>query len=117
MRIYIAGPIDCEPIVTEPVSLGARQLLRQRVEHFSRAEAYLLKKGHAPVNPLVGAVKDASREDHIKRDIRLLLECEAIYLLRGWEASPGAKLEADIAAATGITRLYENAFECPTCRT
>lgn len=91
LRVYIAGPVDG---VTNPQ------------DRFSHAERLLADRGHHPVNPLVGAPAGASWKDHMKRDIRLLLECDAIYLQDGWETSPGARLEAHLAEKIGIPRFY-----------
>ena len=57
---------------------------------------------------MAGAPEGASWKEHMKRAIRLLLDCEAVFLLRGWADSPGAALEAGIARALGITRYYED---------
>jgi DNA modification methylase len=40
--------------------------------------------------------------DYLKRDIPLLLGCEAIYSLEGWEDSKGAELECGIAESLGF---------------
>ena len=40
-------------------------------------------------------------------DIGLLLTCDYIYMLRGWELSKGAKLELDVASSCGIQVLFE----------
>ena len=89
MRIYIAGPVDGVP---------------DCLDRFGAAELVLIGEGHQPVNPLPGAPAGASWEAHMKRDIRLLLECDAILLLDGWERSRGARLEAYIADQIGIRR-------------
>ena len=92
MRIYIAGPID------GVADAGAR---------FRRAECLLLELGHEPVNPMAEAPEGAPWTEHMKRDIRLLLDCEAIFLPEGWASSPGARLEAQIAGALEIARFNE----------
>lgn len=45
--------------------------------------------------------------EHMRRDIALLLECDCIYMLQGWELSKGAKLELDVASSCGIKVLFE----------
>lgn len=48
----------------------------------------LAGKGFKPVNPMNnGLGEHDSREDHMRVDFRLLLDCDAIYLCRGG-ASP-----------------------------
>lgn len=43
----------------------------------------------------------------MRKDIALLLDCDCIYMLRGWELSKGAKLELDVASSCGIKVLFE----------
>ena len=45
--------------------------------------------------------------EHMRADIRLLLDCEYIYMLKDWELSKGAKLELDVASSCGIKVLFE----------
>jgi nucleoside 2-deoxyribosyltransferase len=47
--------------------------------------------------------------DHLKEDIRLLLDCDAIILLAGYPASKGATLELSIALALGLQIFYYTA--------
>ena len=44
----------------------------------------------------------------MKADIKLLLECDAIFMLKGWEMSKGCKLELDIATTIGLPVYFEN---------
>jgi hypothetical protein len=55
-------------------------------------------------------IENGSWEDYMKRDLVLLLRCDYIYLLDGWEYSKGARLEYNIACDVGIKplRLDEN---------
>lgn len=45
----------------------------------------------------------------MRGDIELLLSCDGIYMLKGWEKSKGAKLEHEIATALKIKMMYEEA--------
>lgn len=100
MKIYIAGPIS-----------GLDH--REASENFEQAEKALAALGFEPVNPMKANGMDAdggldadgrpySWADYMKADIPLLLECEAVYLLRGWPHSRGASLEHEIASALGM---------------
>lgn len=103
MRIYISGPITG----VEP-RLCAKQ--------FNDAARRLKKNGHTVVNPIEldrkhGAL--GSWADFMKRDIKLLVDCEAIRLLDGWENSTGARLEQQLADALGITRVDADGYTLP----
>ena len=43
----------------------------------------------------------------MKADIKLLLDCDAIYMLPNWEVSNGATLEREIAKTLGLEIVYE----------
>lgn len=60
------------------------------------------------MNPFENGIsQDAHWREHMRRDIALLLECDCIYMLQGWELSKGAKLELDVASSCGIKVLFE----------
>lgn len=114
MKIYISGPIQYD---------------KHHREKFASAEARLLELGHEPVNPLKVAVihksqgkNDACRayphayygEDnhavscYLRGDIAAMAECDAIYLLNGWESSSGAKIELQVALAMHMDIYFDN---------
>lgn len=43
----------------------------------------------------------------IEGDLEIVKRCDAIYMLRGWEQSRGAKRELEIAIETGLKVYYE----------
>lgn len=76
--------------------------------NFLEAARQLHAQGYEVINPIFNGV-DATQpwQVHIKADIRLLLECDAIYVLQNWELSNGATLEREIAKALGFVIEYE----------
>jgi len=94
-KIYISGAI-------------AHLDLNERKKAFQKAEEMLKKCGYCPINPFCnGLPENADWREHMKADIGLLLNCESIYMLKGWELSKGCKLELDVATSCGIKVIFE----------
>lgn len=96
LTLYVAGPIGNTTDYAERFSAGCRDVFCM---------------GHTPVNPLQVNPSVANTPETwaqcMKVDIRTLLECDGIYLLRGWERSRGALLEKHVAEALGMQVLYQ----------
>ena len=74
--------------------------------NFNSAELYLTGLGYDVINPVSYPTNPEWKwEDYMKRDIKLLVGCDYIYLLEGWQASDGASLEYTIAENLGIKVL------------
>lgn len=95
-RIYIAGPITGIE----------RQVV---IDRFSLAERQLTLLGFRAVNPARHLIHLRSDGDDwsfwMRRCITELVTCTAIYLLDGWQASRGARLEHKIARELGLAVL------------
>ncbi len=90
MKIYICGPISGLDI----------EIAR---EQFEEAERMITSAGHEAVNPMKnGLPVEVDWKVHMKRDIALLIECDAIATMRGWEGSRRARLEVEIAKGLGM---------------
>ena len=79
--------------------------------NFNSTELYLTGLGYDVVNPVSYPQNPNWKwEDYMKFDIKLLMDCDYIYLLEGWESSDGASLEHFIATNVGIKvlRLDDN---------
>ena len=91
-RVYIAGPIT---------GVDGYE------ESFNKAAADLEALGFEAVNPIApGPVEGADYKYYIDRGLRMLMECDAIYMLRGWRKSKGATLESFYAMICGL-EYYE----------
>ena len=99
MRVYISGPIT-----------GVDDYM----ENFNKAEKYLTSLGYDVVNPAkVDAVlPKMSYDEYLRIDLYLLAQCDAIYLLDGWNRSNGARAEMKDALMIGID-IYLETEEMP----
>jgi len=92
-RAYIAGPISGMPNLNRAA--------------FDEAAARLMLAGYGAVNPhdINAAYPNPTRSEAMRRDIKVLVDCDAICLLAGHDESKGAVLELSIALALGLTVL------------
>lgn len=110
VRVYISGAIS---------SVGYEQAKR----NFDEAKEKIKKLGanYLPVSPMdFDSEEDFTQGEQdeetrkaiwkkcMKRDIKLLMECDMIYLMDNYAQSDGALLEKYIAEEVGITRLIMN---------
>ena len=95
MKIYISGKIS------------GTDLTKTRAR-FVAAAKVTKRLGYEPVNPFENGLSEHdSWEAHMLKDIIDLLQCNAIYMLQGWEDSKGARIEHYIATEIGMPIMYE----------
>lgn len=88
-KVYISGKITGLPI-------------DEAKANFQNAENKLREKGYYAVNPFNNGLPECSTWDqHMKADIKLLMDCDMICLLSNWKNSPGAIIEFQIAKELG----------------
>jgi hypothetical protein len=92
MKVYIAGRITGLP---------------DYQERFAKAAQQLTNDGHQPVNPALLGSGDRPWTWYMKRALQLMLGCDAVYMLTGWEDSRGAPLELYVAVNCGMTVMHE----------
>ena len=82
MIVYLAGPMSNYPDHNYPA--------------FHAAEKALRAAGHDVYSPAaIGQHEGWEHHDYMRRALKLLLQCDAIYLLPGWQDSLGAQHEFD----------------------
>lgn len=87
-QVYIAGPMTGHDDFNFPA--------------FYEAEARWRKAGWDVVNPANPDWLDWSWEDCMEKCLGLLIRCDAIALLDGWQSSRGARIEYAVARECGI---------------
>lgn len=107
MKVYVSGPISGY----EEANLPA----------FRLAADFIALSGHKAVVPHDiwawdhGDTKcpkaytegpEHSAACYLRGDLLELLQCDAIYMIGGWQASVGAMLEHQVAAFTGLAMYY-----------
>lgn len=93
MKIYIAGPITGAP---------------DYQQHFARAERRLHDAGHITMNPATLAQNEGfPHADYMHICFAMIDVCEAIYMLKGWQASKGACMEYEYTRKQGRIIMFE----------
>ena len=93
-RIYVSGPMTGYPDLNFPA--------------FNAAADKLEAEGWDVENPAdKGIVEGWEWEDYLRYDVKKVSDCDAIYLLVGWEESKGSRLEWYIASALGLRMIFE----------
>lgn len=96
LKVYISGPITDNPDFKK---------------QFAEASAYVEKYGYEAVNPANNEIPDGNWQDYMKMDLHQLIDCNAIYMLKGWSKSKGAKLEHRIAKELNMLISYQDKEE------
>ena len=92
MTIYISGPMAG---------------IEGYEKNFKVAEEKIKESGHEVVNPAEINGEGMTREELLALDLRMLEECDAIYMLKGWQQSCGANREYGFALAQGMGVMFE----------
>ena len=96
MKIYISGPIT-----------GTSDYQ----ERFSAAEQIINANGDGdivavnPVKETAGIPDGSPWETYKKACMKILADCDAIYMLEGWTGSRGARLEYLVAMELGLREV------------
>lgn len=95
MIVYLSGPISNRP--------------NQNREAFAAAAEQLRSLGLTVVNPhelFDWAAEPLPWAAYMREDLKALLLCDRILMLRGWKQSRGARLERIVAEAVGIKEYH-----------
>ena len=88
-RIYVAGAMSGLPDLNYPAFHAAAAMLRAR--------------GYEVENPAENPVPVCgSWRGYMRMTVTQLAQCDAVYLLPGWEASRGANVEHALALGLGL---------------
>ncbi len=103
MKVYIAGPMRNCPEHNRPA--------------FDRVATHLRLMGVDVVNPFEMCTEEEINATDVtpelcrrfcERDIAAILECDGIFMLRGWEQSIGARAEHAVAVWCKLDISYQS---------
>lgn len=95
-RVYLSGPISGYDYDERRITFGLW-------------DTAMRAHGFEPVNPMQNGVpKDAPSEEHMRADLKMLLKCDCIMMLEGWERSLGARVEHEVALSCGMRVMNES---------
>lgn len=118
-RVYVAGPMTGVPLYNWPAFEAAARRLRDRGHdvvtptEIDEAEGWVVVDrwgGPSDYRDKILAVRTTEQFDYdkvLKRDLEAVESCDAIYLLKGWEDSPGALTELCHALDNCLQVRYE----------
>lgn len=94
-RIYISGKIT-----------GTEDYL----ERFENAQKMLEEEGYSVLNPASvcsNMPEDTEYEEYMAICFTMLLMCRKVFMMKGWENSPGAIREREYAMVRDYEVIYE----------
>lgn len=95
MRIYIAGKVSGLP----------KEKARK---DFLRGHVLLSSNGYEPVNPLdCISPSDNCNKKAMEKLLPVLMRCDGILMLNGWEFSHGARIEYELAKYVKLKVIME----------
>lgn len=89
-RVYISGPMTGIPEYNAPA--------------FQKAYFDLQEADYFPVLP-TPPVDGKTHAEYLRDDLKILLDCDGIYMIDGWQDSKGARVEHMAALACGIDEV------------
>lgn len=93
-RIYISGKIT-----------GLEESVYTK--NFNDAEE-LLKSKYEVVNPIkIKPEGEPTWENYMKADLKAMLDCDCIYMLKNWLGSKGAMVEHNLASDLKFEIIYQ----------
>lgn len=94
--IYISGKITGDDNYKKKFEAAHRTLRR-----FFDGGVLVVNPAQLDLGP------EATWKDYMKECIRMLCQCDTIYMLPDWKKSKGARFERKVAKKLGIKVMYE----------
>ncbi len=117
MRIYIAGPMSGYKDFNFPAFFAAEEEVRKTLDDgalliFNPARKDLEMHRKEVFENETGDVAESeakgfSLRKAMKWDMEKICECDAIYMLKGWEHSSGARTEWSLANCLRLQIIYQ----------
>lgn len=106
--VYLGGPMSGFPDLNRPAFERAAQLLEAQGK-LVRSAAETPRPYHdGPCPPSHGEVSgEHTQACWMRAGLEVMLACDELYLLDGWQASVGARFELYVAAHLGMPIFFQ----------
>ena len=103
--IYISGQITDRKNYRDVFNAAEQYLIETQNKHSIYGTSKI-------INPakVSDALPQMEYREYLDVAFYLLSMCDMIYMLKGWEKSPGARAEHEYASATGMRIIYSRKF-------
>jgi hypothetical protein len=106
MKIYLSGPIAGHDNFEKVFALAQKNM--QYLGHEVVNPTDIAPHNHGGECPKsYVAAKGHSAACYLRTDLKALLDCDAVFMMNGWENSIGARLEFSVAAHCGLYVYYD----------
>jgi hypothetical protein len=114
MKIYCAGPMRGYDNYNFPAFDATSNFIRG-LGHVAVNPADLdrVHEGWVDYPPDDMVIDIDLKKRCMTRDLLAIMECDAIYLMQGWEKSKGAQAELALAKFLGLSVYYEDQVDEP----
>lgn len=76
--------------------------------NFEQGKKEVLELGYEPISPVdLPHNHNRSYSSYMREDLTEMLKCDAVYALRNWRHSPGAKEELENALFVGLDIIQQ----------
>lgn len=109
--VYVCGPMSGYKDHNEPAFREAAQLLKA-IDEVPVVPHDIEPMSHEGLCPQSHVAQTTGGHDvacYLRADlVHLLLHCDRVYVLSGWERSVGARIEVQVAAACGLPLEFQS---------
>lgn len=109
MKIYISGKISGIEDKAHSLFQTAEIELQYKYTKKYEPNAFVVVQDFTIINPLkLPHLHDKTWKAYMIEDLKALLECDTIYMLKNWNESKGATIERQLALQLGLNVIYQD---------
>lgn len=110
-RIYVSGPIKGHADFLEKFAVATREVIAMGAEPLNPTDIAACEIGDEPLCTYPGEMLETGHtwQCYMRHDLELMVHCDGIYMMRGWEKSKGASEELRICQMLGMEIYFQPA--------
>jgi len=102
-KVYLAGPITGKD-------------WQKTKKRFKDVEKILEEAGYDVSNPCDHQIKGGTWGEYMRKGLKAMLDCDAVFMFRDWPDSKGASIEYNLARKLSMGVIYEDELKSIVAR-